>query len=217
MFHTVLFDLDGTLTDPELGITNSVAYALKKWGIEVEDKRSLRCFIGPPLKESFMERYSFSREDALKSIEYYREYYRDQGIYENELIPGTEWILEELKRRGKRIILATSKPEEFAEQILKYFHIDGYFDVIAGATMGETRNLKSEVIAYALERAGITKPEGVIMVGDREHDVLGAKECGIPCIGVLFGFGSREELTSCGAAYIAGSMEEVFSIIQANE
>jgi len=216
MFHTVLFDLDGTLTDPAEGITNSVAYALQKWGIGVEDKQSLCCFIGPPLKESFMTHYGFSREDALKSIEYYREYYRDQGIYENELIPGTQQILEELKRQGRRIILATSKPEEFAERILKYFRIDGYFDVIAGATMGESRNLKSEVIAYALERAGITSPEGVIMVGDREHDVLGAKANNIPCIGVLFGFGSREELEACGAAYIADSMEDVFRFIIEN-
>lgn len=214
MYQTILFDLDGTLTDPGVGITNSVAYALQKWGIEVPDRKSLYRFIGPPLKDSFMKFYGFSREDALKSIEYYREYYRKKGIFENELIPNTEWILEELKARGKRIILATSKPEEFAVSILKYFHIDRYFEVIAGATMDEQRNQKAEVIAYALERAGVTDISGAVMVGDREHDVLGAKENGINCIGVLFGFGSREELEESGAVRIAENMQEVLTCIE---
>lgn len=212
-YHTILFDLDGTLTDPGIGITNSVAYALKKWGIETPDRKSLYRFIGPPLNESFMKFYGFSQEDALKSIGYYREYYRETGILENELIPDAERLLQGLKARGKRIVLATSKPEEFAVFILKHFHIDGYFDVIAGATMDASRVQKADVIAYALEQAGLSGPEGAVMVGDREHDVLGAKAVGMDCIGVLCGFGSRTELESAGALYIAENMKEVFSLI----
>lgn len=214
MYGVVLFDLDGTLTDPGIGITNSVAYALRKWGIEPPPRTELFKFIGPPLADSFSKFYGFSPEDAEKSVEYYREYFRDRGLYENEIYPGAEAMLKALKAGGRKVVLATSKPEEFAKRILEYFHIDGYFDFVAGASMDSSRNKKGDVIAYALRDAKITDLKNVVMVGDREHDILGARENGLDCIGVLFGYGSREELKAAGATHIAEKMEDILKIIQ---
>lgn len=214
MYGIVLFDLDGTLTDPGIGITNSVAYALRKWGIEPPPRTELFKFIGPPLADSFSKFYGFSPEDAEKSVEYYREYFRDRGLYENEIYPGAEAMLKALKAGGRKVVLATSKPEEFAKRILEYFHIDGYFDFVAGASMDSSRNKKGDVIAYALRDAKITDLKNVVMVGDREHDILGARENGLDCIGVLFGYGSREELKAAGATHIAEKMEDILKIIQ---
>ena len=134
MYKYILFDLDGTLTDPGTGITNSVAYALARWNIHVEDRRTLYRFIGPPLQDSFREYYGFSPEDALKAVDVYREYFLEKGLYENEVYPGVEDMLKTLKAQGKTLILATSKPEEFAIRILKHFGLDGYFTVMAGAS-----------------------------------------------------------------------------------
>lgn len=214
MYDTILFDLDGTLTDPGLGITNSVMHALKKWGIEVTDRTSLYRFIGPPLQDSFMQYYGFSKEDAETSVTYYREYFREKGLYENEVYPGAEKLLSELKKAGKKIALATSKPEEFAIKILRHFQLDGYFDVIAGATMDSSRSKKADVIAYCLEQLGVTDLSGVVMVGDREHDIIGAKTVGVDSIGVLVGYGSREELESAGATYVAETLADVMNIVK---
>lgn len=216
MYGVVLFDLDGTLTDPGIGITNSVAYALRKWGIEPPPRTELFKFIGPPLADSFSKFYGFSTEDAEKSVEYYREYFRDRGLYENEIYPGAEAMLKALKADGRKVVLATSKPEEFAKRILEYFHIDGYFDFMAGASMDSSRNKKGDVIAYALRDAKITELKNAVMVGDREHDILGARENGLDSIGVLFGYGSREELKAAGATHIAEKMEDILKIIQYN-
>lgn len=213
MYHTILFDLDGTLTDPGLGITNSVMHALKKWGVEVTDRASLYRFIGPPLLDSFMQYYGFSREDAEKSVGYYREYFRDKGLYENEVYPGAEKLLADLKAAGKKLAVATSKPEEFAIRILQHFHLDGYFDVIAGATMDSSRSKKADVIAYCLEQLGVTDLAGVVMVGDREHDIIGAKTVGIDSIGVLMGYGSREELENAGATYVAETLGDISPLV----
>ena len=215
MYNTILFDLDGTLTDPGIGITNSVAYALSKWNIEVTDRSELYKFIGPPLLDSFAEYYGFSEEDCQKALTYYREYFRSKGIYENEVYPGVVKMLETLKNSGKKIILATSKPEEFAIIILKHFDLYKYFDFVAGATMDETRNKKGDVIKYALESCSIDKTDlkDVIMVGDRKHDVHGATENDLDCIGVLFGYGDREELETAGAKYIAEQVEDILTFI----
>ena len=215
MYTTILFDLDGTLTDPGIGITNSVAYALSKWNIEVTDRSELYKFIGPPLLDSFAEYYGFSEEQAQEALKYYREYFRSKGIYENEVYPGVIEMLESLKASGKKIVLATSKPEEFAIIILKHFDLYKYFDFVAGATMDEKRTKKGDVIAYALESCGITEAnlKDVIMVGDRKHDVLGAKENNLDCIGVLFGYGDREELESAGARYIAEQVADILTFI----
>lgn len=213
MYKTILFDLDGTLTDPRLGITNSVMHALKKFHINVEDRASLYKFIGPPLKESFERYYGFTDEECSLAVTYYREYFRDKGIYENELYDGIEEMLKQIKESGREIILATSKPEEFALEILRYFHIDHYFDFVAGSAMDETRVRKAEVIAYALESHGITDLSSAVMIGDREHDILGAKEIGLDSVGVLYGYGSREELQNAGATYIAERIEDVMHLL----
>ncbi|MBQ3045731.1 MAG: HAD family hydrolase [Clostridia bacterium] len=211
-YETVLFDLDGTLTDPGVGITNSVAHALKKYGITVEDKTELYKFIGPPLHESFEKYYGFSREEALQAVEYYREYYRDRGIYENIVYDGVEDMLKSLCESGKKIILATSKPEVFAREILRHFNLDQYFYYAAGANLDGTRTNKAEVIEYALHEGGVSDKSTAVMVGDREHDIIGASKNGLDSIGVLFGYGSREELEAAGAAYIAATVEEINDI-----
>ena len=213
MYDTILFDLDGTLTDPGLGITNSVMHALKKWGIEVEDRTSLYRFIGPPLQDSFMQYYGFSKEDAEQSVAYYREYFREKGLFENEVYPGAEAMLADLKAAGKKLAVATSKPEEFAIRILRHFHLDGYFDIIAGATMDSSRSKKADVIAYCLEQLGEKDLSGVVMVGDREHDIIGAKTVGVDSIGVLVGYGSREELEQAGATCVAETLADVAQIV----
>lgn len=218
MKHIVLFDLDGTLTDPMVGITRSVQHALKAYGIIEEDLEKLCPFIGPPLSDSFQEFYGFSENDAREAIPVFHEYFVDRGMYENRVYDGMEELLGALKDAGFTLAVATSKPEIFAERILEHFKLLSYFELVGGADMEEIRVRKGDVILYTLERlnAGKTPSEGkcdVIMVGDRKHDVLGAKEAGIPCIGVLYGYGSREELEEAGADYIAGTVEELKSIL----
>lgn len=212
MYKNILFDLDGTLTDPGLGITNSVAYALKKYGIEIEEKENLYSFIGPPLNESFKKYYNFSDEKAMEAIGFYREYFRDKGIFENEVYEGIKPLLQKIKASGRKIILATSKPEEFAMRILEYFELTEYFDVVAGASMDEKRNKKGDVIKYALEKGCLTS-EDAVMIGDREHDVFGAKENGIDTIGVLYGYGSKDELIKAGAVQLAETVDDIFALL----
>ena len=213
MYQNILFDLDGTLTDPGVGITNSAMYALEKWNIKVAERASLYKFIGPPLRDSFMNFYGFSEEQAKEAIVYYREYFKDKGIFENEVYPGIVELLQKLKADGKKIVLATSKPEEFAIRILKHFELFEYFDFVGGAYMDGIRNKKGEVIQYALESAGITDLSATVMIGDREHDIIGAKENGLDSIGVLFGYGSREELTKAGATYIAEMVGDILKFL----
>lgn len=202
-YDPILFDLDGTLTDPGLGITNSVMYALRHFGIVVTDRRELYKFIGPPLWESFERYYGFSRAEAEKAVGYYREYFKDKGIFENEVYSGIEELLQQLKAKGRTLLVATSKPEVFARQILEHFKLAAYFSYIAGSELDGTRVRKAEVIRYALERSGISETAAAVMVGDREHDILGARDAGIDAVGVLFGYGSREELEQAGACHIA--------------
>lgn len=208
-YETILFDLDGTLTDPGDGITNSVAYALLKFGIDVTERKSLNRFIGPPLIDSFSEFYGFSIDDARLAVKYYREYFTAHGMFENIVYPLVPEMLEALKKAGKRLIVATSKPEPFSEEILKHFGLYGFFEKVAGSTLDETRTEKADVISYALDCCGIKPDRRAVMVGDRKHDVLGAKKNGLSCIGVLFGYGSREELTDAGACFLA---EDVLSL-----
>ena len=208
----IFFDLDGTLTDPAEGITHSVAYALSKFGIEVSDRRELYRFIGPPLIPAFVEYYGFSKENAEKALVYYREYFVPKGIFENAVIEGIPELLSALRAEGKRLYVATSKPEEFAKKILAHFALDRYFDGIYGSTMDETRNTKDAVIAYALSETGVTRADAV-MVGDRHHDIDGAKKNGMKSVGVLFGYGSREELADAGAEAIAETVKELQNIL----
>ena len=213
MSDFVLFDLDGTLTDPAEGITNSVAYALDKYGIEVADKSTLNVFIGPPLSESFRKYFKFSILQSVDAVTKYREYYHDRGIFENRLYEGITELLATLKDAGKCVIMATSKPTVFAERIADHFDFRKYFDIIVGSELDGTRIDKAEVIKEALRQAGDPSPERCIMIGDRLHDVVGAKKTGLPCIGVLYGYGSREELEEAGADMIAETVNDLYGLI----
>jgi len=216
MFQSILFDLDGTLTDAAPGITNSVKYALSKFGIHETDDNKLRKFLGPPLISSFMEFYGFSKEKAQKAVEYYREYFVPHGIFENEVYSGIPKLLQKLKADGKTLIIATSKPETFAVQIAEHFEIDSYFDLIAGSNLDNTRSKKAQVIEYALKTLGILDRSYAVMIGDREHDIKGAKKTGLRSIGVLYGYASPGELENAGADFTANSPEELYTIISSN-
>ena len=213
MYDTILFDLDGTLTDPGEGITNSVAYALKKYDIEVSDRSELYKFIGPPLKDSFMRFYSFSEEKAEQAIACYREYFRDIGIFENRVYEGVEDMLKALCDEGKKLVLATSKPEEFAVRILEHFDLKKYFNVVAGASMDSSRSKKGDVIAYAISLCEDFCKDTAVMIGDREHDVIGAKENSLKSIGVLYGYGDEVELKTAGADYIVSSPQDILKLL----
>lgn len=205
----ILFDLDGTLTDPKEGITKAVQYALKKHGIEVESRDELEKFIGPSLKYSFMEFYSFSEEQALQAIEDYREYFKPIGLYENEVYPGIVALLKELHSRDMKLFIATSKPTVFASQIAEHFNIDKYFTEIVGSQLDGTRVEKDEVIGYILEKYNLTQKDHIIMVGDRKFDILGAKKHGLQTIGVSYGYSEENELEEAGACCIADTVEQL--------
>ncbi len=209
MFDYILFDLDGTLTDPGEGITNSVAYALRAYGIEVEDKSSLNVFIGPPLHESFQKYFGFSTLLSFDAVTKYREYYRDRGIFENLLYDGVCEMLSSLKKAGKTLIMATSKPTVFADRIACHYGIREYFDVLVGSELDGTRVDKAEVIEEALKQAGSPSREKCVMVGDRLHDIVGAQKNSLFSVGVLYGYGDREELQSAGAHHIVATVSEL--------
>lgn len=213
MKEYIFMDLDGTLTNPKLGITKSVKYALQSKGIVIEDLDCLCKFIGPPLRDSFMQFYGFNSIQAEELITKYREYFAEAGIFENEVYEGIEELLIRLKQAGKKLYVATSKPEEFANRILEHFRLAQYFEDICGATMNGSRSVKEEVIRYAMDKNGITEKEKVVMVGDREHDILGAKAVGMASIGVLYGFGNREEFIAAGADAIVEDVADVYEAI----
>ena len=209
----ILMDLDGTLTNSKEGITKCLQYALQYFGVEVDNLNTLEKYIGPPLEQTFREGFGFGKEQAEVAIEKYRERYMPKGMYENHLYAGMEEALQRLKESGKVLIVATSKPEKFAVSILKYFGIDGYFDDICGADPSVNRNKKDEVIRYVLEKHELTDLSDVLMVGDRKYDIEGARICGLSCMGVLYGFGSREELEEAGAEYIAETVEDMVQLL----
>ena len=210
--NTILFDLEGTITDPFLGITKSVAYSLKSFGIEVMSLDELKTFIGPPLDISFQEYYGMNEKECLRAIEKYREYFSVKGLYENEVYTGIEDFLQCLKDEGKHLYICTSKPLVFAKDILEYFQLDHYFDGIYGSELDGTRKNKKDVIAYCIECESLKKKD-CVMVGDRQHDVIGAHENQIPCIGVLYGYGNREEFEKYKCDYIVEDLKELKNII----
>ena len=212
-YEYILFDLDGTLTDPSLGITNSIAYALKKNNIEPPEREKLYKYIGPPLIDSFMEDYGFSRDGAVKALWDYREYYEESGIFENSVYDGIDDLLKSLYESGKKIYLATSKPEIYARQILEHFNLAKYFTFIAGNTMAEDRHHKVDVINYLYGECPEIEKEKAIMVGDRNYDVNGAHGAGIECIGVLFGFGDEIEMKEASADFIAPTVFDLKNIL----
>lgn len=214
-YTTALFDLDGTLVDSGIGVTNSVKYALEKFGIIANDRESLFKFIGPPLTVSFSSFCGFDEEKTTLAIKYYREYYKDKGIFECTLYDGVVELLEKLKKRGYKIGLATSKPDIFAHRVLENKEIYKYFDFFASASADEkTRASKEAVIEYALEICPERNREKIIMIGDRHFDINGAKAYGLPSVGVLYGYGSREELATAGADYIIDTPSDILNILQ---
>lgn len=208
-YKYILLDLDGTVTDSAEGVINSVAYSLEKLGYPVKDKRTLMKFIGPPLTESFKDFYNFDDETTRLGVEYYREYYSVTGIFENKLYPGIEHLLKTLKSNGKTVILATSKPEVYAKRILDRFGVSEYFDLIAGSTLDAERNTKTDVLRYALKAADINSHDEALMVGDRKHDILGARDVGIKCAAILYGYGNEAEFKEYGADYIIDTVEKL--------
>lgn len=213
-YKYVLFDLDGTLTDPEEGITKSIAYGLEKMGINDIELKDLRKFIGPPLKDTFMKYYDFNEEEAKKAIELQRVYFKDKGKFENIVYSGIDKLLKNLKEEGYILAVATSKPEVFAIEILEHFELSGYFNFIGGSLLDGNRTKKSDVIEYVMRNLGIIEEKPyVVMIGDREHDIIGAKANNIDSIGVRYGFAEQEELEEAGANYIVGSVEELREIL----
>ena len=211
----MLFDLDGTLTDPKEGITKSCQYGLRAIGIDVPDLKELEQFIGPPLIPAFQEVYGITEEQAYYAVDKFRERFAPIGIKENELLNGVPQMLEKLKEEGQILAVASSKPEPFVRQILADFGQAHWFDDMIGSTLDEKHAGKAEVIAAALARLGIEKMdrEQIIMVGDRMHDVEGALAHGIRTVGVTFGYGGREELSEAGAWKIVDSMEELTKVL----
>ncbi len=211
-YQTILFDLDGTLTDPKLGITKSVQYALASFGITAS-LEELIPLIGPPLKYSFMNFYQFDETTAVAAIAKYREYFAVTGLYENEIFVGVPELLQALQTQGKTLAVATSKPTVYAEQILAHFGILAYFTFVAGSNLDGSRVEKAEVIAYALENLKVTDYSGVVMIGDRKHDLIGAKIVGVDSIGVLYGYGSPEELSAEVPTWLAKDLVELGKIL----
>jgi phosphoglycolate phosphatase len=212
-YKYILFDLDGTLTDPVIGITKSVAHALKKMKNIDVNPAELTNFIGPPLLDSFIEFHGFTENEAKHAIECYREYFKDEGIFENEIYVGIKDLLDELKAAGTIMAVATSKPTVFAERIIDYFAMNQYFKVVFGSHLDGGRTKKSEVIEAVLEALEIRDPKEVVMVGDRKHDIAGAKHVGIDSIGVEYGYGSFEELRSAGADYVVSDVSELRKLL----
>jgi phosphoglycolate phosphatase len=211
-YNNVLFDLDGTLTDPYLGITNSVKYAINKFNITEENNNKLKLFIGPPLVKSFTEHYGFNTNDAKIAVEYYREYYSTKGIYENKLYNGIKNVLKTLNEKSVNCIVATSKLEKYAIEVLHNFNIDIYFKDIVGSNVEGTLLEKGDIIRHGIEKNKLEK-EKTVMVGDRKYDIIGAKNNGIDSIWVLYGYGTQEELKEIIPTKYCNSVDELLKIL----
>lgn len=213
MYDYIFFDLDGTLTDSQEGILKSLKLGLEEVGIK-KNEDELKIFIGPPLYDIFKNSFSLSEEETQKAIKGFRKYFESKGIFENRLYDGIEGVLKKLKSSGKHLVIATSKPEDFAIKIAVHFKIDEYFDFICGSSMDETRSAKDEVINYAMKKCGFTKesPPGeneILMVGDRYNDVQGAHKNGIKALYVLYGYGNQDEAEKCKADFILKTVEDL--------
>ena len=215
MKEILFFDLDGTLTDSMLGITRAVQYALKHYGIMVEDLKELQPFVGPPLHESFQEYFHFSEKDSHEAVFVFREYYNAKGWMENRPYDGIEEMLKMLRDAGKTLIVATSKPESMAKQVLTHFHLADYFQFIGGASSDSLRVNKDDVIRYVMESCKLTEADrpSIVRVGGRRHEFLGAHNAGLEAVGVRYGYGSREELSLAGADWIAGTVKELGALL----
>lgn len=211
-YPVIFFDLDGTLTDPAEGITKSVRYALAKFGIDA-DIDDLRGFIGPPLHHSFMNSYRFDASTARQAVEYYREYFAVTGIFENVLFQGIPELLAGLKANGGDLTVVTSKPAFYAEQIVRHFELAGFFDAVVGPGLDLSQAEKALLVERAIGRYDGRRPVDFVMIGDREHDILGANANGIASIGVTYGAGSREELVAAGATHVVDTLAELETLL----
>ncbi|MFS0674527.1 HAD family hydrolase [Ornithinibacillus sp. 179-J 7C1 HS] len=211
-YKVILFDLDGTLSDPKEGITQSVQYALRKMNITEPDLKKLDSFIGPPLQVSFAEHYGFEAYQVQKAIEFYRERFKEKGMFENKLYPQIQSLLKSLKEKEYVLVVATSKPTVFAEKILKHFNIDHYFELIVGSNLDGSRTAKTEIIQYILDKYNNYSQRDFVMIGDRMHDIVGAVNTGIDSIAVTYGYGSFDELSKSQPTYIVNTVEELKEI-----
>lgn len=212
-FKVIIFDLDGTLSDPKTGIINCVKYALNQMNVNAPDHINLEKFIGPPLQVSFKELLHFKDAKVHMAIQHYRERFKSKGLFEQELYPHISELLKTLNEKGYMLAIATSKPTIFAEQITKHFHIEHFFEHIIGSNLDGTRIHKADIIFEVMNRFKSLVKEDFIMVGDRIHDLAGAKEAGIPSIAVSYGYGSREELLSGDPAFLVESVKELEKLL----
>ena len=210
MYQYLLFDLDGTLTNPKEGITKSVQYALHHFGIDVYDPYTLTSYIGPPLIPSFMEFHGLTQEQALEALQVDRQRFASVGRFENEVLEGVPEMLCALKQKGRFLAVASSKPEAYVIRILEHFDLLQYFDEVVGASMDEKRSAKKDVIEEALHRMGKAPGDrNVLMIGDRMHDIEGARLCGLDSLGVYTGFAADGELEAAGATYVFHSIRSM--------
>lgn len=213
--YTHLFlDLDGTLSDSAPGIVRSAQYALEAFGIHVDNLDDLLCFVGPPLEESFQEFYNLTPSQADEAVKVYRRRYEKIGVYENALYPGIPQFLDKARQAGKVLMVATSKPQRMADLVLSHFGIADRFAFVGGRE-DSSRRTKEEVIRYVMKENGLTRTEDIVMIGDRKHDVLGAKAVGMDSVGVLYGYGSRDEFQAAGATYIVDTLKELEELLLA--
>ncbi len=212
-YELIIFDLDGTLTDSAPGIINSVKYALKKFGIVEDDGNKLRAFIGPPLIDSFREFYAFSHTQAWQAVQYYREYFAVKGMFENKVYRGIPSLLKGLQNSGRMMAVATSKPGVYAQQILDHFDLLKFFDLVVGSNLDGSRIDKAEVIAFVLENFKQLAGNEIIMVGDRKHDVDGARANSIDVAVVTYGYASEGEFLSSRPLYIVDTVSQLEKLL----
>ncbi|MGE8405652.1 MAG: HAD family hydrolase [Pseudomonas sp.] len=213
--QNILFDLDGTLTDPREGITRSIQYALAKLGIDEPDLSRLEHFIGPPLLQAFMQFYDFDEARAWEAVNFYRERFKVTGLYENRVFDGVGELLGDLQGQGRTLYVATSKPWVFAREIARHFDFARHFKVIYGSELDGTRTNKVELIGHLLAEEGLD-PAQTLMIGDRKHDLIGARSNGLQAVAVGYGFGSHEELTAEAPAYHFATLREMHEAFQAS-
>jgi len=212
-YNTILFDLDGTISDSKLGITKSFQYALSSFGIRITDLEELTVVVGPPLSESFSTHFGFGKEKASKAIEKFREYYSTKGCTEHRIYDGMTELLSSLGEAGKDLVIATSKPTLFANMALNNYGISSLFSFVAGSNLDNTRTTKIEVLEYALESIKNSQKETMVMIGDRKEDIIAANHVGVDSIGILYGYGSEEEVLEYNPTHTASSVDELGKIL----
>ena len=217
MYQYLLFDLDGTLTNPKEGITKCVQHALHHFGIEVADPDTLTPYIGPPLIPSFMGFHGLTQEQALEALQVYRQRFASVGLFENEVLDGVPEMLRALKQNGRFVAVASSKPEPYVIRILEHFDLLQYFDEVVGASMDEKRSAKKDIIEEALRRMGKAPGDrSILMIGDRMHDVEGAQLCGLDSLGIYTGFAPEGELEDAGATYVFHTIRDMADFLLNN-